>query len=225
MDKARAGMTVTSHTALDVILSELDPIAGKCVLDVGCGPGAFCHKLEAVGVRWCGIDPFPGGNVAADVGYAEDMPYESGRFNAAICVNALHHVSVSAMPEALREIARVLRFDGILVVIEPKPDGALSRVLASVDDETEIRKAAQAAMDDTTAFDEIRAYEYDRVARYVDFNMFCACIGSVSVERAKLVVAQRDRLAMAFEAIAGTDTAGDRTLEQPMSVRVLRPRR
>ena len=218
-------MKSKAKTALDVVLSEFDPIEGKSVLDVGCGNGEMYQKLEEAGAEWRGIDPYPeSGEVPVDLGHAEDMPYESDKFDAVICVNALHHIPVSAMSMALSEIARVLRPDGTLVVIEPRPDGQLSRVLACVDDETEIRNAAQVAMDQTKVLHEVAAYEYDRVEQYPDFEVFCARIGSVSAERSTAVAAKRDVLANVFEATAGS-AMGKRTLSQPMLVRVFQPLR
>lgn len=210
---------MTLRSALDVIFREIDPIAGLAVLDIGCGAGGLQAQIEAAGARWRGLDPAATHKPAIDIAPAEAMPYGDDSFDAAICVNALHHVPVPSMAKALAEAARVLRPKGRLVVIEPKAEGPLSRVIAVVDDETDIRAAAQAAMDRTTALRQISAYGYERVERFAGYDAFCASLIAVAPARAALIAARQDDLRSTFETIAGRD--GDRrALSQPMSVRV-----
>ncbi|MCZ0813843.1 MAG: class I SAM-dependent methyltransferase [Pseudomonadota bacterium] len=215
--------TTPQRDALGVILEELAPLSGRSVLDIGCGKGRLAARLRAAGAAWRGLDPFaPEGVDAIDRASAEAMPYGDGSFDAAICVNALHHVPVPAMARALSEAARVLRREGRLVVIEPRASGALSRVLAVVDDETEIRNAAQAAMDTTRALREVTAYDYPRVERYSGFQGFCDSLIAVDPGRAALIEANADALRRAFERHATRDD-GAWLLSQPMSVRIFQP--
>lgn len=212
--------TDTPRNALSVILEELAPITGLSVLDVGCGAGGLRTPLEQAGAIWRGVDPFPiGQNTQIDTAPAQAMPYDDAQFDAAICVNALHHVPVPAMPDALAEIARVLRPGGRLVVIEPKASGPLSQVIAVIDDETNIRTAAQAAMDATTALVQVKAYDYPRIERYADVQAFCDSLITVDPDRAALISAQHDALIQSFLQHATRDGAGF-TLSQPMSLRV-----
>lgn len=214
---------MTPQTALDVIRAELAPLAGRSILDIGCGAGALATPLRAEGALWRGLDPGGGPpGLSVDRAGAEAMPYPDASFDAAICVNALHHVPVAMMDRALTEAARVLRPGGRLVVIEPHASGALSRVIAVVDDETRIRQAAQRAMDRCRALRQVRARDYDRLEHYHDFSEFCGRITAVDPGRAGLIAERRAALAEAFEALAGHD-AGRRTLAQPMSVRVFQP--
>lgn len=216
-------MAEPTRNALDVILAELSPLDGKKLLDIGCGRGGLCGPLRQAGALWRGLDPMPGpGGLPIDVAPAEALPYPDDSFDAAVCVNALHHVPVAAMRAALGEAARVLRPGGKLVVIEPMADGALSRVIAVVDDETEIRDAAQTAMDRTPALAQVANYTYARTERYDDFNGFCASIAAVDPGRLNRIRALRDRLRQVFADRAGRDGDGW-TLSQPMSVRVFQP--
>ncbi|MCX7568132.1 class I SAM-dependent methyltransferase [Sulfitobacter sp. F26169L] len=216
-------MPEPTRNALQVIMAELSPLEGKALLDIGCGKGALHGPLTQAGAQWRGIDP-----VATDTGLpidaapAQKMPYPDNSFDAAICVNALHHVPVGAMDAALREAARVLRPGALLVVIEPQATGALSQVIAVVDDETVIRAAAQEAMDRTTALVQITAYDYARADRYAGFDRFCDVLISVDPARAPEIAAQRDALRQSFEDHA-RPVDGGWTLAQPMSVRVFRP--
>lgn len=215
--------TTPQRDALDVILEELAPLSGRLVLDIGCGKGKLASRLRAAGAEWHGLDPCaPEGVDMIDRAPAEAMPYADGSFDAAICVNALHHVAMPEMARALSEAARVLRGDGRLVVIEPRASGALSQVLAVVDDETEIRNAAQAAMDATGALREVTAYDFPRVERYSGFQGFCDSLIAVDPGRAALIEANGDALRRAFERHA-TRENGAWLLSQPMSVRIFQP--
>lgn len=219
----RGGMTKPTRNALDVILRELAPVGGKKLLDIGCGTGGLRVPLERAGAHWRGLDPCakPAG-LPIDVAPAEAMPYADASFDAAVCVNALHHVPVSFMAAALNETARVLRPDGLLVVIEPKTTGALSQVIAVIDDETEIRGAAQDAMNQTAALVQATTYDYARTERYANFKEFCCVLISVDPARASEIAARSEDLRRAFEERGGRD--GDIwTLSQPMSTRVFRP--
>lgn len=216
-------MSDLTRNALDIILTETAPLVGKTLLDIGCGSGGLQGPLEKAGALWRGLDPVAGPtDLPIDRAPAEMMPYNDDTFDMAICVNALHHVPVAAMGSALSEAARVLRSGGRLVVIEPRAVGALSQVIAVVDDETEIRTAAQGAMDQTTDLLQVKGYDYARTDHYTDFDRFCAVLIAVDPARAALITANKGDLRRAFEAHAGQDEKGW-TLSQPMSVRVFQP--
>jgi ubiquinone/menaquinone biosynthesis C-methylase UbiE len=92
-----------------------DSMAGKWVLDVGCGTGKdLTHEVYANSQRY-GIDPdaesiaygrkhYPGISLA--LGVAESLPYEDQHFDFAISRVALLYADI---PVALAEVARVLR--------------------------------------------------------------------------------------------------------------------
>lgn len=216
-------MSEPTRNALDVILAELAPLSGKTLLDIGCGAGKLQAPLKAAGALWRGLDPVGAASeLPIDAAPAEQMPYGDDHFDLAICVNALHHVPVKAMGQALSETARVLRPGGTLVVIEPLAVGALSQVIAVVDDETEIRGAAQRAMDQTTDLVQVKRYDYARADHYADFDGFCDVLVSVDPERADQITMRKDALHRAFLDKAQRDETGW-TLSQPMSVRVFQP--
>lgn len=216
-------MSDPTRNALDVILFELTPLEGKSLLDIGCGKGSLRKPLEKAGALWHGLDPIAAcHNLPIDIARAEAMPYDDGAYDTAVCVNALHHVPVSAMDAALSEMARVLRRDGLIVVIEPKSTGALSQVIAVVDDEADIRRAAQDAMDRTTALVEVTAYEYMRIERYADFDAFCETLIAVDPARKDQIIARQMELCCSFEHHAACEPRGW-NLSQPMGVRIFQP--
>jgi len=106
------------------------PQPSDLVLDVGCGVGTLLLAL-APRVRFArGIDLTPPmlrrarafqlehgiPNLCFDCGDAEQLPYPDGTFDLVICECTVHHLE---RPErALREMVRVARPDGRVVVID-----------------------------------------------------------------------------------------------------------
>ncbi len=93
------------------------------MLDLGSGGGYFCEQLAAQGYRMTAADFLPGGlrclqaaGVAAAAAVAEHLPFRDASFDAALALDVLEHVDDQA---AARELARVIRPEGLLVVTVP----------------------------------------------------------------------------------------------------------
>lgn len=112
-------------------LSEWD-MEGADVLDIGCGHAGVLIACAETGARTAGIEPDPAsverGRVRAEEhgvdvdlrqGVAEDLPYPDASFDLVILDNVLEHVRDQA--RTLAEIRRVLRLDGVLYMVLPKP--------------------------------------------------------------------------------------------------------
>ena len=99
---------------------------GDQVLEIGCGPGYVAGLLSHTGARLVGIDLAPQMVDAARATYpdiefheanAEELPFESGRFDVVVACYALHHL---ARPEqAFTEMHRVLKNAGRLAFVHP----------------------------------------------------------------------------------------------------------
>lgn len=96
------------------------------VLEIGCGTGLYSRYLRSrFGVRYRGCDLSPGMlRVARDGGIAPlaaadalRLPFADGAACAVFAFGVLHHIPDT--PRVLGEIARVLRPDGALLVMEP----------------------------------------------------------------------------------------------------------
>ena len=116
-------------------LVELVP-PDSLVLDVGCGAGELLEALrEAKRVQGYGLDI---SSVAvaetrqkgfeAQVSRLPAIPFQSDFFQAVVCTETLEHVTDVA--GSLKEIARVLRSDGLFV--SSVPDGSVDLESAHV---------------------------------------------------------------------------------------------
>jgi SAM-dependent methyltransferase len=106
----------------------LRPAPTDLILDLGAG-GCWCSDLlrrlnrraVAVDISWdmlrAGRSRPAGSSLLAAVGDMERLPFRSGAFDKAVCLNALHHVP--DMRAAVREIARVLNDRGVALFSEP----------------------------------------------------------------------------------------------------------
>lgn len=99
------------------------------VLDIGCGTGtlalALASRLGRGVVTGVDLDPAildlarakPGaGDVGWQVGSALSLPYADGAVDVVVCTLVLHHLALEAKADALREMRRVLRPGGLLVI-------------------------------------------------------------------------------------------------------------
>ena len=139
-------------------LDELIEVHGRDVLDVGCGEGELARRLALGGARVVGLDPLAvalerardAAAASATTSYvqgsAEALPFPPDSFDVVVFFNSLHHVPGESIDAALAEAARVLRGDGVLYVQEPLAQGSFFELVRCVDDETEVRAAAQDAL-------------------------------------------------------------------------------
>ncbi len=85
------------------------------LLDIGCGEKPFEGAASRVS-EWIGLDVPE--NVRADVhAYADSLPFPDDAFDTVLCTEVLEHV-----PEpraAVREMARILRGGGCLILTTP----------------------------------------------------------------------------------------------------------
>ena len=95
-------------------------LAGRRVLDIGCGTGRAAEALVERGSRVWGVEPEPEMAALArqrvstvKVAPAEHLPFKDGWFERALMWLVVHLVD---RPSAFREAARVLRPDGRLAV-------------------------------------------------------------------------------------------------------------
>jgi SAM-dependent methyltransferase len=108
---------------------------GARVLDVGCGSGYIAHHLSAMlGAPVSGIDVRK--TVDAPIDYAafdgSHFPVADAAFDAVLLCYVLHHAQ--DQPSFLREVRRVLRDGGLVVIYEDIPEAAWDAVVCRAHD-------------------------------------------------------------------------------------------
>jgi 2-polyprenyl-3-methyl-5-hydroxy-6-metoxy-1,4-benzoquinol methylase len=103
----------------------------QVVLDVPAGKGETAGMLQEVGARVIALDLFPESfeHPSINCGYADlnkALPVESGTVDFVFCQEGIEHVS--DQPAALRELSRILKPTGKLLISTPNPSNLRSRI-------------------------------------------------------------------------------------------------
>lgn len=219
-------------SSLQVIEEWLGPLSGRRLLDVGCGRGALARALVRRGAQVAGIDPSREAVAAARADVpgvefqeagAENLPFASASFDAAVMLNSFHHVPREVMESALAEGLRVSR-DGLLVV-EPLAEGPFFEAMRPVEDETRIRQWAQEAIARFVADGGAVAamtFEFDDERHFAGVDAFLAKIVAVDPARRDAAVRLRPQVETLVARWAVPESEGLR-LNQPHRAILLRP--
>jgi SAM-dependent methyltransferase len=118
------------------LLAALPPAPAR-VLEIGTTPGQFTEILRRAGYDVAGVDLFPEQRadlwqrLGVEVRFCnidqEPLPYADGSFDAVVFSEVIEHLVASPLP-ALREMARVLRSGGRLVITTPNQHYIKSRL-------------------------------------------------------------------------------------------------
>lgn len=198
----RRGRTL-KHDVAEAVVQELQALGAEHVLDIGCGTGGIAARLAARGLRVTGIDPSETLLQAARRRVPEARliragieapPADLGRFDAAIMVNSLHHVAPEHMRPGLENALAALRPGGRLLLCEPAATGSFFRVMQPVEDETEVRALAIAAIESVLADRRAELIEtrcWDRESVFDGLEGFVDYLATVAPER--IALAERNR--------------------------------
>ena len=208
---------------------------GKRVLDIGCGGGDMMRLLTARGADAWGLEvsqaPLDRA-VAAGIdpdrlvlGDGRSLPFEDAGFDLAMFVYSFHHVPDGVRKDMLAEVARILKPPGRLIAFEPRPYGELTETILPVEDETDVRTAAQALLSDPPPpfrLDEMT--DYDTLRGYGSLEHLLETICNVDPARAERLEQPgiREDVASRFARLARP--AGDGfSLLQPSALFILSP--
>jgi SAM-dependent methyltransferase len=129
-----------ANQLLDVVARRLGPPAALTALDVGCGLGltdaylvSRFRQLHGVDVAASVVAAAAQANPAVEYQFSDgrQLPYERGAFDVTFTICVVHHVAVPERSAFVRELARVTRVGGLVVVFEHNPLNPLTRVAVS----------------------------------------------------------------------------------------------
>jgi ubiquinone/menaquinone biosynthesis C-methylase UbiE len=123
-----------------LLLAETRPLKPGRALDIGCGTGELAGRLMARGWDVVGLDlcepmlqkarvktDSRGRRVHLTVADSEHLPLETGTFDLLTCANSFHHYP--HQEAVVREMFRVLRPGGRLLLLDGWPDQWLGRII------------------------------------------------------------------------------------------------
>jgi SAM-dependent methyltransferase len=105
------------------------------VLDVGCGTCIIASGFISYGARVVGLDSsLTAVNIAKNIiseayfGTAESLPFENNRFDVVMSSGLMEHFQDEELEQIIDEQLRVLKEDGLLLVMVPNPEDIIYRI-------------------------------------------------------------------------------------------------
>lgn len=155
---------------------------------------------------------------------AQTIPFGDGAFDLALMLKSLHHVPLDLLDQALNEVHRVLRPQGLLYVSEPVFAGALNEVMRLFHDEEIVRAAALRAVQAAVAsgaWEQVDEVFFETPVHYRDFAEFEQRMIGVTFVTHQLDAAT---LAAVRERFEPHMTADGAHFVRPMRINLLRRR-
>ena len=212
-------------------------LKSRNVVDVGSGDGKMVRFMTQMGAHVTGIEcgaiqlqKAHAAEAAGDERYLEGvgqaLPLPDASADLVTFFNSLHHVPVAEMDKALAEAARVLKDGGELYIGEPLAEGPQFDLLKPVDDETEVRAAAYAAIGRAGAhgFEPVSETRFQEPRRIEKFEALRDMVVAIDPTRAAHVAAIEADLRAHFEKLATRLPDGAYEMVQPMRINRLRRR-
>lgn len=159
-------------------------------------------------------------------GVAEALPFDDAAFDIAVMVNALHHVPETAMQAALGEAARIIKPNGVLIIVEPLATGNFFAALRLIEDETIVRQAAQLAIETAIlsgVLARMATLQYVRREVFRTVRGFLDRVVAVDPSRREVVEHDESGITAAVLAAAQRDSEGTLIFDQPIKADILGP--
>lgn len=216
------------------LIPDLVPLPGTRVVDVGCGDGTLVRALTRLGADVTGIEcnetvlararaaePIARERYLGGVGQA--LPLPDTAVDLVTFVNSLHHIPVSEQSRSLAEARRVLVPGGHVLVNEPLAEGPYFELLRPLEDETEVRRAAQAAVRGaaSSGLEAVAERIYLSPIRYDDYESFARRMIAIDPRRQARLSDNETNLRAAFKALARRHD-GAWHFDQPCRIDLLR---
>ena len=172
---------------LDLLASLVDLPQHPHVIELGCGGAHLARKLLArfplsditaleVDARQHAKNLLkPQERLHFVPAGAQAIPFEAAQFDLALMLKSLHHVPLELLDQALAEVHRVLRPQGLLYVSEPVFTGAFNEVIRLFHDEEKVRAAALRAVQAAVAsgaWTQLTELHFETPVHFRDFADF-----------------------------------------------------
>ncbi len=206
------------------------------IIELGCGKAELARRLVATcpGCRVAALEvdtrqhaknlEEPVADIAFVRAGAQEIPFEAGRFDLALMLKSLHHVSPHLLDKAFGEVGRVLKPGGLLYLSEPVFAGDLNEVIRLFHDEQEVRRAAYVAIQralESGDWESGGETRFDTPVEFRDFADFERRVVNVTFADHRLDEPTRSQVRRRFEAHMGASGAH---FMRPMRVNLLRKR-
>ena len=221
---------------LELLQSLVDLPQHSRIIELGCGAAHLSRKLlqrfSACDVTGLEVDERqmaknrlqPQERLHFVQAVAQAIPFGDGAFDLALMLKSLHHVPLDLLDQALAEVHRVLRPQGLLYVSEPVFAGALNEVMRLFHDEEIVRAAALRAVQAAVAsgaWEQIDEVFFETPVHYRDFAEFEQRMIGVTFVNHRLDAAT---LAAVRERFEPHMTADGAHFVRPMRINLLRKR-
>lgn len=221
---------------LELLQSLVDLPQHPRIIELGCGAAHLSRKLlqrfSACDVTGLEVDERqmaknrlqPQERLHFVQAGAQAIPFGDGVFDLALMLKSLHHVPLDLLDQALNEVHRVLRPEGLLYVSEPVFAGALNEVMRLFHDEEIVRAAALRAVQAAVAsgaWEQVDELFFETPVHYRDFAEFEQRMIGVTFVNHRLDAATLDAVRERFEPHMTADGAH---FVRPMRINLLRKR-
>ncbi len=221
---------------LELLAERVDLPAHPRIIELGCGAAHLSRKLlqryPASSVTGLEVDERqmaknlerPQERLRFVNAGAQAIPFGDGSFDLALMLKSLHHVPLDLLDQALAEVHRVLRPQGLLYVSEPVFAGALNEVMRLFHDEEVVRAAALAAVQRAVAsgaWEQVDEIFFETPVHYRDFAEFEQRMIGVTFVTHRLDAATLAAVRARFEPHMTADGAH---FTRPMRINLLRRR-
>ena len=208
-------------------LGSLIELRDLVVVDVGAGNGKFARAFAKRGAKVIGIEidqdkveiakqaDHP--NVDIRLGRGEALPIDDDSADLVCFMFSFHHIPHDVQEQALIEAGRILKTNGRMHVVEPRPYGPMNEVMVDLDDETYVLTQSKRRLDlvaEQGAFERLSETEYPISLRAPDFATFLDSIIAVDPRRAEKLPLVQAKMEAVFDRVA-VKTDDGFTLEQP----------
>jgi SAM-dependent methyltransferase len=219
---------------LDLLHSLVDLAHTAQIIELGCGAAQLSRKLlerfAACEVSALEVDERqhaknllqPHARLNFLEAGAQAIPFAVNHFDLALMLKSLHHVPLDLLDQALSEVHRVLRPDGLLYVSEPVFAGTHNEIMRLFHDEEQVRAAALRALQKAVAsgaWQSVTEVFFNVPVRYRDFAEFEQRLIAITYLEHQLDAATLAAVRARFEQHMTPDGA---YFERPMRVNLLR---